>query len=135
MKWKRENKMIKTVKYKSRADSNKTYEMPQDSVKQTDHIMKVILKTKDPNDLVKRINEHSYFGNINLFTREDLLSTAKKIVETEQGTRESFKLVDEFYIKTGIYESYKIMEKAKAMNESLTNSLDESYGMLEREKK
>ena len=127
--------MIKTVQYRSRADSNKTYEMPQESLKQADNIMKVILKTHDLDNLVKRINEHYYFGNINLFTREDLLSTARKIVETEQGTRESFKLVDEFYIKTGIYESYKIMEKAKAMNESLTNSLDESYGMLGREKK
>jgi hypothetical protein len=126
---------LKTVKYKSKTDSHKTYEMPQDSVKQTDHIMKLILKTRDPNDLVKVINEHYYFGNINFFTREDLLSTARKIVETEKGTRESFKLVDKFYIKIGIYEAYKIGEKAKEMNESLTNALDELEGYLEREKK
>lgn len=126
---------MKTVKYKSKANPHKTYEMPEDSVKQTDHIMKFILKTKDPNDLVKRIDEHYYFGNTNLFTREDLLSTAKKIVETKQGTRESFKLVDEFYIKTGMHESYRIREKAKEINESLTDALHELEGYLGRERK
>jgi hypothetical protein len=126
---------LKTVKYRSKTDSHKTYEMPQESVKQTDHIMKAILKSRDPNDLVKKINEHDYFINMNLLTREDLLSTARKIVETKQGTRESFKFVDKFYIKTGIYEAYRIGEKAKEMNESLTNALDELEGYLEREKK
>ena len=118
---------LKTVEYTCKSDKNKIYSLPEESVKEADHIMKYILKVdvKDSNKLINIVNDHYYFGNINRFARSDLLSIARKIVEAEKGTLESLRLQDEFYIKTGLYEACRVREKVKEMNESLTDALNE----------
>jgi hypothetical protein len=121
---------LKTVEYKSKAEPGKTYELPEESVKNSDHIMKYILKSKGADELVNLVNNHYYFGNLNLFPRSDLVSTARKIVLTGKGTKESLMFQDEFYIKTGLYEVCRVREKVKEMNDSLTEALNDLEGTL-----
>lgn len=128
--------MIKTAEYKSKSYLNKTFQLPQECVKETDHIMKYILRSRGPNDLVKLINENKYFGNMDIFTRQYLLQTARNIADT-RGTSLSLQFQDAFYIKTGIYESCKIREKVNEISESLQSALNtlEELKMEKGEKK
>jgi hypothetical protein len=116
--------VLKTVDYKLKSDPNKIFKIPQESLKQTEHIMKHILKSKDLAELADIVNNHNYFGNVSIFTRNDLLSTAREILNSRPGTIESFRYQDQFYIKAGSYEAFRIKEEAKELNETLTDALD-----------